>query len=451
VSAYEESALLTTHVRELREYQERMLQAGVSEWLLGVTTDDSPGQIANEVDEYVAGLIASHGLREAGVPRLDEIGAGVIASLTGAARELRTLSQLSGEEPDAEEIAALGALLGVNAGSEASTSVFAELASDPQQLRVLYAALSYTASSQQITRHLDRAATLTTRESDAQFAELRRAGEMAIAFLLVGGVLSAIGYGSTGHRARRDRWEVERARERAALGSEFVSLASHELRTPLVGIYGFSELLLEDEGLPVRARDWVGRIHLESARLTRIVEDLLDVSRIESGRLEVRREPVAFGEVVDLVYATFEGVSPLHPLRVRGDLAETVVGDHDKLIEVLSNLVDNAIKYSVDGGLVVIEGRMAGERLEVRVIDEGVGIPAAQRAKIFERFGRLRRSETEHVRSTGLGLYLVREVLRLMDTTISVESNDGVGSTFVFSLPLAADGAVVGADEAVAA
>jgi signal transduction histidine kinase len=450
VAKYEDSAHLADDVRGLREFQERMLQAGVSEWLLGETTSEPPAQIADEADEYVAAAIEDHGLRVNGFPRDDDFARGMITSMTGAARELRKLSALSEEPPNAEEIAELGAFFGVSEGSQRS-SVFAELTSDPEQLSVLYGALSYTVASERITRQLDRATGLATEESNAHFSALRRAGEIGIGFLLVGGVLGAVGYAWAGHRVRRARWEIERASERAELGSEFVSLASHELRTPLVGIYGFSELLLEEEGLAPHRRDWVERIHKESARLTRIVEDLLDVSRIESGRMEVRREVVEFGEVLDSVFATFEGVSPIHHLRIRGDLDARVMGDQDKLIEVLSNLVDNAIKYSVDGGLVVIDAQIGGERLEVRVIDEGVGIPVALQEAIFERFGRARLSATEHVRSTGLGLYLVQEMLRLMESTISVESNEGDGATFTFSLPLATEGSVEASDDAMAA
>ena len=144
-------------------------------------------------------------------------------------------------------------------------------------------------------------------------------------------------------------------------------------------------------------------------------------------------------------------MSANYVLRVRGEFGVSVVGGHDKLIEVLSNLVDNAIKYSVHGGLVVIDGRIVEGRFEVRVIDEGVGIPEEQQDVIFQRFGRLRRAETEHVRSTGLGLYLVSELLRLMDTVISVESNEGVGSTFMFSLPLATEVLEEGSDDVLAA
>ena len=452
ISAHEESARLENQIRELRGFQERMLQVGVNEWVLGTTTGETGTQIADEADAYVRALIVEHDLKVAGGDGGDELGTRMITSLTLANEALRSLSLLDADDvPGPGELETLGRLFGIATGAELAGSAFAELASSPTELTMVYGALSHTAASSKISRQLDTAAALAGQESAAYFADLRRSGETGLFFLLGGGVLSAIGYAWAGHRARQIQWEIQRASERSALGSEFVSLASHELRTPLVGIFGFSELLLEDETLPTHARDWVGRIHKESARLTRIVEDLLDVSRIESGRLEVRREPVAFGEVLDSVYGTFEGISANHVLRIRGDFDVSVMGDHDKLIEVVSNLVDNAIKYSVDGGLVVIEGRTVGEQFEVRVIDEGVGIPEEQQAVIFERSGRLRRSETEHVRSTGLGLYLVSEVLRLMDTGISVESNEGVGSTFRFSLPLATEVLEEASDDVLAA
>jgi len=452
ISAHEESARLENDVRELRGFQERMLQVGVSEWVLGSTTGETGSQVADEADAFVRALIVEHDLRSAGGEGRDEFGTRMITSLTLANEALRSLSLLNADDvPGPGELETLGRLFGVATGAELAGSAFAELASSPAELTVVYGALSYTAASSKITRQLDTATALAGQESTARFADIRDSGELGLMFLLGGGVLSAIGYAWAGHRARRIQWGVQRASERAVLGSEFVSLASHELRTPLVGIFGFSELLLEDETLPAHARDWVERIHKESGRLTRIVEDLLDVSRIESGRLEVRREAVRFSEVLDSVYGTFEGVSANHVLRVRGEFGVSVVGDHDKLIEVLSNLVDNAIKYSVHGGLVVIDGRIVRERFEVRVIDEGVGIPEEQQDVIFQRFGRLRRAETEHVRSTGLGLYLVSELLRLMDTVISVESNEGVGSTFMFSLPLATEVLEEGSDDVLAA
>ncbi|MBT5774831.1 MAG: HAMP domain-containing histidine kinase [Dehalococcoidia bacterium] len=452
VSAHEDSSQLESDIRGLRTFQERMLQMGVSEWVLGATTEETGPQIAAEADAYVMDLIAEYELDQPGGGHVEGFGDAMIASLSSAIEALQELSLLKADvEPGPGELESLGRLFGVAAGAELAASPFAELASSPAELKVVYGALSYTAASSKIARHLDAATLLASEQSDTHFSELRRSGELGLFFLMVGGALSAFGYAWAGHRERRIQWEVERASERAALGSEFVSLASHELRTPLVGIYGFSELLLEDDGLRPNQRDWVERIHKESGRLTRIVEDLLDVSRIEAGRLEVRREAVDFGEVLDTVYGTFEGASPRHHLRIRGNLGVQVVGDHDKLIEVLSNLVDNAIKYSVDGGLVVIEGRTVGGRFEVRVIDEGVGIPEEERSAIFERFGRLRRSETEHVRSTGLGLYLVQELLGLMDTTISVESNKGAGSTFVFDVPLVTEGFVEALNDELAA
>lgn len=451
VYAYEDSARLARDVTGVRGFQERMFSASVSQWVLGMTTGRSTSEIAAEADVYIEMLIVDHDLLVAG-GGADGSGVVIAEALISASRELQVVSELTLESvPGLGEVEELGRLFGGVAGAELAEGPFGDLVSSPAELGVVYGTLGYAASNATITRYVDAASLLASERADAHFADLRRSGERGIVALMTGGILAAIGYAWAGHRARRARWEVERARERAELGSEFVSLASHELRTPLVGIYGFSELLLEEEGLPAHTRDWAERIHKESARLTRIVEDLLDVSRIESGRMEVRREVVDFGEVLDSVFATFEGVSALHHLRIRGDLDARVVGDQDKLIEVLSNLVDNAIKYSIDGGLVVIDVRIAGERLEVRVIDEGVGVPEAQQVAIFERFGRARLSETEHVRSTGLGLYLVQELLRLMESTISVESNEGDGATFSFSLPLAIEGFEEASDDAMAA
>ncbi len=442
---FEDETELASELGTLRQYQERMLQAQMSEWLMGEPAPASPVEIAEQAEQFVAELLGKHQSRGDGPILEREFDAAVEAALD----ELWSLAELQAGDADAEQVAALQRAFGLRLTAAELAGVTGSLGSE--SIVVVYGALRYAAASARITRHLDTALDALAADSAKHSAELRQVSRFGIGFLLIGGVLSAAGYAWAGHRARRDRWEAERARERAALGSEFVALASHELRTPLVGIYGFSELLLEDEAMPPHSRNWVERIHVESARLGRIVQVLLVVSRIDSGRLDVRRKPVNFGEVVDSVYGAFEGASPLHHLRIRGDLAARVVGDQDKLVGVLSNLVDNAIKYSIDGGLVVIEGRVVERRFEVRVIDEGVGIPATRHAEIFERFSRLRRSETEHVRSTGLGLYLVRQTLLLMDATISVESSEGVGSTFVFSLPLAAEESDKALDDAAAA
>ena len=134
------------------------------------------------------------------------------------------------------------------------------------------------------------------------------------------------------------------ARQVDRLKNEFVGIASHELRTPLTGILGFASLLAESEELPEAERHWAELIEHESSRLAKIVTDLLNVSRIESGELEAEEAPVPIGELIEGVVGTFRGASAEHQLRVEGPTDQVVRGDRGKLTEVLGNLVDNAIK-----------------------------------------------------------------------------------------------------------
>ena len=230
--------------------------------------------------------------------------------------------------------------------------------------------------------------------------------------------------------------DVTDARQVERLKSEFVAIASHELRTPLTGMLGFSSLLAESEDLPEAERRWAALIQRESSRLSDIVTALLNVSRIESGEIDVERAPIRIEEVIEGVVATFSGASNEHTLRVEGPTDAVVLGDGGKLTEVLGNLVDNAIKYSPKGGEVVIRCVPRPGELEVRVQDSGLGVPELELPKLFTRFHRVRRPEYEDIRSTGLGLYLVRQYMEHMGGSVGVESVEGAGSTFHFSVPL---------------
>lgn len=234
------------------------------------------------------------------------------------------------------------------------------------------------------------------------------------------------------------RWQNARLREIDRMKSEFVALASHELRTPLTTIYGFSKVLAERGELPAEAREWAGYIESEASRLTEIVDGLLNVSRIESGRLTVDDEPVEFDDVISTVLAGFAQVARGHSFGREGEEGVIVRGDRSKLIEVVGNLVDNAIKYSPDGGPITIACRREGTSLKVSVSDRGLGIPANELPRLFERFHRIERSETEHIRSTGLGLYIVRELVTLMGGDVTVASVEGESTTVTLSLRLAA-------------
>jgi len=167
------------------------------------------------------------------------------------------------------------------------------------------------------------------------------------------------------------------------------------------------------------------------------VDDLLNVSRIQSGQIITEQQPLDLPEVVREAVQSV-AVDEKHSVvfDFPKDLSP-VVGDRDKLIQVLINLVDNAVKYSPQGGKVTIAARQEPERMVVSVSDQGIGIAPEDREKIFTTFSRIRRPEVEKIHGTGLGLYIVKALVELMGGEIWVESELGKGSTFFFSLPLA--------------
>ena len=238
--------------------------------------------------------------------------------------------------------------------------------------------------------------------------------------------------------AFRDLTE-ERAIDR--LKSDFVSTVSHELRTPLAAIYGAAMTLRRrDVSLADEQREGLlGVVAGESERLARIVNDILDASRLDSDLVEVSIEQVNAREVAAVVVAAARAHLPdgielsLHA----PDNLPPVAADGDKVRQVLVNLVENAIKYSPDGGPVRVLVEPVDNRMRFSVGDRGLGIPAGEQTRIFEKFYRLDPNLTRGVGGTGLGLYISREIARRMDGRLWVESSPGVGSTFFFELPLA--------------
>jgi PAS domain S-box-containing protein len=224
------------------------------------------------------------------------------------------------------------------------------------------------------------------------------------------------------------------------LKSEFVSTISHELRTPLAAIYGAAlTLQRRDPALEQQREKLLDVVAGEAERLARIVNDILWVSRVESGTLHVEVEscdPTKLATaVVEAGRAHLPGNLEL-VLEVEPDVAP-VAADADKLRQILTNLLDNAVKYSPDGGVVRI--RITSDDMFVRfaVVDEGLGVPVAEHHRIFEKFYRLDPELTRGVGGTGLGLYISRELVRRMNGRIQVESSAGAGSTFTVELPIA--------------
>jgi PAS domain S-box-containing protein len=233
---------------------------------------------------------------------------------------------------------------------------------------------------------------------------------------------------------------AERAVER--LKSDFVSTISHELRTPLAAIYGAALTLRREDvllGEPQRA-GLLEVIASESDRLARIVNDILWVSRLESGGMQTTVETCDGVELArSIVEAARNYVPPSIKLKLTAPKnTPPIEADPDKARQVLTNLIDNAVKYSPDGGRVTVEITVEGQRLRYAVRDEGLGVPPAEHRRIFEKFYRLDPDLTRGVGGTGLGLYISRELLERMGGRIWVESSGTGGSTFVAELPIAA-------------
>ncbi|MBI4336695.1 MAG: GAF domain-containing protein [Chloroflexi bacterium] len=234
--------------------------------------------------------------------------------------------------------------------------------------------------------------------------------------------------------------DVTHEREMERRRDMFVSVASHELRTPLASLVGFSELLLTRRLPGTSQKDFLTRIHRESLRLAGLVDDLLNVSRIQSGKIAVQLETVDLRPLVEETVEKQRYLSTRHRLvaQVPPDIPK-VRADQDKLVQVVANLLSNAIKYSPQGGevKVVVSHEPELKRVVVGVSDQGIGISEEDQAELFSKFHRILRPETVGIRGSGLGLYIVKGLVELMEGTVWMRSRVGEGSTFYFSIPTA--------------
>lgn len=217
--------------------------------------------------------------------------------------------------------------------------------------------------------------------------------------------------------------------------SEFVSMVSHELRTPLTSIHGFSEILRTKEMEPDKKSEFYRIILNESERLSRLITNLLNLSKIEAG-IELNREMINVADLVEEDMEFFQSQTEMHELKYLGTRQlPSVYGDRDRLHQVIKNLLSNAIKYSPEGGPVEVETGVEGKYVTIAVTDCGIGIPPEELVHIFERFRRVERKEASGITGTGLGLAIVKHLVDLHGGQIRVKSEPDQGSTFTVFIP----------------
>ena len=232
--------------------------------------------------------------------------------------------------------------------------------------------------------------------------------------------------------------DYTRSKEVEQLQHDFVSIVSHELRGPLTAIKGFVKTLIaKSENLPEETRrEFLETINEQADRLNQLVEDLLNVSHIESRRLKIKLQNLDLAELTGKLVKQFRTKWGDRRIKVEAPSELPMVrADQSKVEEVLVNLIDNAVKYSPKGGQVKVSMHPQNGEIEVAVEDSGIGIAPEDAAKLFEKFHRVASPETRDIGGSGLGLYIVKSLIEAHGGRILVTSAPGVGSTFTFSLP----------------
>ncbi|MBM3155107.1 MAG: cell wall metabolism sensor histidine kinase WalK [Chloroflexi bacterium] len=231
----------------------------------------------------------------------------------------------------------------------------------------------------------------------------------------------------------------EKQRELERMRTEFISNVSHELRTPLISLKGFTKLMLEGKVPdPETQKEFLTIMYNQSEHLQRLIESLLEVSRIDSGRFSIKKEPVQLEKVIRTAVESVGSLIAQKDMSIKEELPAAfpeIEGDQGRLLQVMVNLLSNAIKFSPEGSKITVKAENTGDELLVHVTDQGVGIPEEAQSRLFQRFYQVDSSTTRNVGGSGLGLYISKQIVEAHGGRIWVKSKEGSGSTFSFSIP----------------
>jgi signal transduction histidine kinase len=238
--------------------------------------------------------------------------------------------------------------------------------------------------------------------------------------------------------------DVTQQREVDRMKSEFVSHVSHELRTPLTSIAGFIDLILEGEAgeIDENQHRYLSIVNNNANRLVDLINDLLDISRIEAGRIDLRCSTLDLGALVTTAATALRPQIDAHHQLLDLAVPDTlpnVWGDADRVLQILTNLLSNASKYTPDGGQLRIRAEPHEDMIAVSVSDTGVGMSPEELSRLFTRFYRVNNELTSEITGTGLGLAITRSLVEMHGGTITVSSTPGAGSVFTFTLPVTGD------------
>ena len=237
--------------------------------------------------------------------------------------------------------------------------------------------------------------------------------------------------------------DITRERELDQMKSDFIANTSHELRTPLHSIRGFVKLMLDGKvPNPETQQEFLVIIDEQSQHLNNLVDSILNIAAIESGEMVFDRQPVSMKQVIDKTVVKLQRLGDDKEIAIETSLPETlpnIEGDPEKLGQVMTNLVGNAIKFSPQGSKVLVTARPDNNGVLVQVTDQGIGIPVDAIPRLFQKFSKVDNSITQSVRGTGLGLYIAKQIVEAHGGHIWVESEPNKGSTFSFTVALSPD------------